>query len=169
MPSLKPCDTAIRCAAARSTRACHSAASIALPRLVSTSLISAPFVEGRHYAAPRAARKPPSHSRVGGEKILDRAQQAAGQALLISALSEQALVDRVRETAQLDQRGWHIGRRQHREPGGAMRLFEQWHGMPELPDDRVRQGQRAVVGLPAYHVEQDRSDIAPLPPQIDAS
>ena len=38
------------------------------------------------------------------------------------------------------------------KPGGAMRRFEQRHGVPEFGDDGVRQRQRAVVGLPPRHV-----------------
>src|SRR5438045_8739147 len=93
MPSLKPCDTARRCAAARSTRASHSAALISSrERLASTSLIPVPFC-GIVATLGRVSwlAQPALSDSVGGKIILNRPQEAASWALPIGALGQPSL------------------------------------------------------------------------------
>src|SRR5437764_15252300 len=111
MPSLKPCDTARRCAAARSTRASDSAALISSrERLASTNLIPVPFC-GIVATLGRVSwlAQPTLSDGVGREVILNCAQQAVRQALLIGALGQQALLGGIGQAAKLDERGGHIG------------------------------------------------------------
>ena len=97
-----------------------------------------------------------------------RAPAPARETLLIGALAQQSFVLGVGEAAELDQRRRDIGRGQHGEPGGAVRSLEQRHGTAKLLDNRLRQRQRPVVGLPARQVEQDRADLARLMRQTHA-
>src|SRR5438477_3329128 len=134
MPSLKPWDTARRCAAARSTRASHSAALISSrERLASTNVIPVPFC-GVVATLGRVSwlAQPALANSVGRKIILNRPQQAARQALLIGTLGQQALLGGIGQAAELDEHRGHIGCGQHGEAGGALRLFQQRHGATEL-------------------------------------
>ena len=80
----------------------------------------------------------------------------------MGVLGQQPFVPRIGQAPELDQRWGHIGRRQHGKSGRTMRCLKQRHGAPKLFDNRMRQRQRPVVGLPAREVEEDRADLAGL-------
>src|SRR5229473_4027602 len=116
MPSLKPCLSASRCAAARSTRACHAAVfDTTMSAWADTSLMRAPRRGGS--ARLGWAFYPAQAGKLNLRRLrrirLERAHQAARQFLLVGGLLQQAFFSRVRQTAEFDKGGWDIRRGQH--------------------------------------------------------
>src|SRR5438876_978952 len=82
--------------------------------------------------------------RMSSEISLDRADQAAGELLLIGRLLQQTLFDRVRETAELDKGGRDVQRRQHGKIGRALRVVEQHDLARELVEHFAREHDRQI-------------------------
>ena len=76
---------------------------------------------------------------VSGEIRLDRTHEAAGELLLKSPLLQEPLLGSIRQTAEFDERRGNVESRQHGE----------------------------ITGLPPCEVQQDVSDIARLPREVD--
>src|SRR5271154_4362847 len=108
MPSLNPCISASRWAAARSTRACRAAQlAAASSRRAETSLMIAP-AERSPQAKPGItadASRDASTRGMRGAIDLDRPHQTARQSLPVRPLRQQVFFSPVRQTAELDEGG----------------------------------------------------------------
>src|SRR6185437_4795023 len=92
------------------------------------------------------------------EVVVDGADQALGQLLLVSTVAELPFLRRVRETAEFDQRRRNVRRLEHNEPRRTVRVVEQRHLAAEFRHQYLGKTLRHVVSLASREVVEDLAD-----------
>src|SRR6516225_12498591 len=106
---------------------------------------------------------------MGGEETLDGTHKTASELLLIGAPLQQALLGRIGQAAELDERRGDVLSGQHGEIGEALRAVAQRYLAPELDHDLVGEQDGQIAGLAPCQVQQDISDISRLMRQTNTA